>query len=161
MNQQHLNAADSARLEAMTSVVLADSLTACFAAKYHYAFWRPYTAIRAGDTDGNPATVADPNWLPLAPTPPHPEYPAAHGCGTQSIMTTLAAYFHSDNVSFSVFSPVTQTIHHFEHFSDVVVEVDSARIFGGMHYPHSVLQGNKMGKEVAKQMLENYFKPLH
>ena len=68
---------------AMMSVTYADALIACFDAKYHYAFWRPITAIRAGDTDGNAATVGDPTWSPLLPgTPNHPEYPSAHSCVT-------------------------------------------------------------------------------
>ena len=61
---------------AMVSVTYADALIACWDAKYHFAFWRPITAIRAGDTDGNDATVGDPTWSPLLPaTPNHPEYP--------------------------------------------------------------------------------------
>ena len=68
---------------AMVSVAYADGLIACFDAKYHYAFWRPITAIRAGDTDGNDATVGDPTWSTLLPgTPNHPEYPSAHSCIT-------------------------------------------------------------------------------
>ena len=67
----------------MMSVTYADALIACFDAKYHYAYWRPITAIRAGDTDGNDRTVGDPAWSPLLPgTPNHPEYPSAHSCLT-------------------------------------------------------------------------------
>ncbi len=69
----------------MWSVVYADALIACFDAKYHYAFWRPVTAIRAGNTDDNGRTIGDPAWSPLLPaTPNHPEYPSAHSCITPS-----------------------------------------------------------------------------
>ena len=72
-----LDIVDAARFMAMISVTYADALIACFEAKYRYAFWRPITAIRAGDTDGNAATTGDPAWTPLLlGTPNHPEYPS-------------------------------------------------------------------------------------
>ena len=77
--RQGLDTAASARLAAMYSVAASDAGTACMNAKYHFAFWRPYTAIHDADTDGNPDTVADPNWIPLAVTPGHPEYPRRSG----------------------------------------------------------------------------------
>jgi hypothetical protein len=155
--EHHLNIAESARLAAMQNVSLADAEVACFNAKYHYAFWRPYTAIHDADTDGNPDTVADPNWEPLDTTPGHPEYPAAHGCGTEALATALQTYFHRDRVHYQVTSSVTSTTHKFERLSDVVIEVDMARIFGGMHYRHSVLQGNVMGRAVACHVLRTRF----
>ena len=156
---QHLGTSDAARLGAMSNVVVADSVAACMNAKYHFAFWRPYTAIHDADTDGNPDTVPDPNWIPLDPTPGHPEYPANHGCATEALMDTLTAFFGTDKVPYAVTSNVTNTIHNFTRFKDVVREVDDARIFGGMHYHHSVVQGNVLGRKVAHQMLKNYFLP--
>jgi hypothetical protein len=83
VSDHELDVVEAARFMAMISVVYADALIACFDAKYQYAFWRPITAIRAGDTDGNDATVRDPAWSPLLPvTPNHPEYPSAHSCAT-------------------------------------------------------------------------------
>ena len=95
----------------MYSVVASDAGTACMNAKYHFAFWRPYTAIHDADTDGNPDTVADPNWIPLAVTPSHPEYPANHGCVTEAVMDAMTAFFETDEIPFSVTSPVTGTTH--------------------------------------------------
>jgi hypothetical protein len=152
-----LNTAQSARLAAMQYVSLADSLVACFNAKYHYGFWRPYTAIHGADTDGNPDTIADPNWLPLDTTPGHPEYPAAHGCGTDALAVALRSFFHTDHVHYQVTSNVTATTHDFQRFTDLVTEIDMARIFGGMHYRHSVLQGNILGTAVACHVLRTHF----
>jgi hypothetical protein len=157
--QQHLGTADAARLAAMSNIALADSLVACMNAKYHYAFWRPYTAIHDADTDSNPETVADATWLPLDVTPGHPEYPANHGCATQALMMTLRDFFHRDKIPYTVTSNVTKTTHNFTRFSDVVLEVDAARIYGGLHFRHSVLQGNELGREVTRHMLEHDFKP--
>jgi len=154
---QHLTTAESARLGAMYSVAASDSVTACMNAKYHFAFWRPYTAIHDADTDGNPATVLDPTWVPLAVTPGHPEYPANHGCVTEAVMDTLAAFFGTDEITFSVNSAVTGTTHTFESLDDVVTEVDHARIYGGMHYRHSVKEGNRLGRKVAEHILKRHF----
>ena len=157
VESQKLDTADAARLGAMSYVALADSATACMNAKYHFWSWRPFTAIRDADTDGNPNTVADPSWEPLDVTPQHPEYPAAHGCVTQALMDTLTAFFHTDEIPYSVTSTVTGTTHSFDSFEDVVTEVDNARIFGGMHFHHSVKEGNRLGRRVATYILNHQF----
>jgi hypothetical protein len=157
VESEGLDTADAARLGAMSFVALADSATACMNAKYHYFFWRPLTAIRNAGSDGNPDTVADPNWVPLDVTPQHPEYPANHGCVTQALMDTLTAFFHNDEIPYSVTSNVTGTVHSFDSFEDVVMEVDNARIFGGMHYHHSVKEGNRLGHRVADYILNHKF----
>ncbi len=156
---QHLSTADAARLGAMTSVAASDAVTACMNAKYHFARWRPYTAITEGDTDGNSRTVADVNWVPLAVTPGHPEYPANHGCVTAAMMEALTAFFETDDIPYDVVSNVTNTTHHFSSFAEVVREVDDARIFGGMHFHSSVLQGNRLGTRVVSYMLRHKFHP--
>ena len=155
---QGLSTADAARLAAMYSVIASDAVTACMNAKYHFAFWRPYTAIHDADTDGNRDTLVDPNWVPLTVTPGHPEYPANHGCVTEAVMDTLTAFFGTDEIPYSVTSAVTGTTHSFSSFEDVVTEVDNARIYGGMHYRHSVLQGNRLGRLVTEYVLRNNFK---
>jgi hypothetical protein len=157
IDSQGLDVADAARLGAMSFIALADSATACMNAKYHYWSWRPFTAIRNADTDGNPNTVADPNWEPLDVTPGHPEYPANHGCVTQALMDTLTAFFYTDEIPYSVTSTVTGSTHSFVSFEDVVTEVDNARIFGGMHFRHSVKEGNRLGRRVADYILEHKF----
>ncbi|HEX8782933.1 MAG TPA: vanadium-dependent haloperoxidase, partial [Steroidobacteraceae bacterium] len=157
VESQGLDTADAARLGAMSFVALADSATACMNAKYHYFSWRPLTAIRNADSDGNADTVADPNWVPLDVTPQHPEYPANHGCVTEALMDTLTAFFDTDEIPYSVTSTVTGTTHSFDSFEDVVKEVDQARIFGGMHFHHSVKEGNRLGRRVADYILQHKF----
>jgi hypothetical protein len=154
---QGLDTAQAARLGAMSFVALADSATACMNAKYHFWSWRPLTAIRDADSDANPDTRADPNWVPLAVTPQHPEYPANHGCVTEALMDALSAFFDSDEVPYSVSSTVTGSTHSFDSFEDVVKEVDHARIYGGMHFHHSVKEGNKLGRWVASYLLAHKF----
>jgi hypothetical protein len=157
IGSQGLDTAAAARLGALSFVALADSATACMNAKYHYLFWRPLTAIRNAAGDGNPDTVADPNWEPLDVTPQHPEYPANHGCVTEALMDVLTGFFGTDAVPYSISSTVTGTTHSFISFDDVVQEVDDARIFGGMHYHHSVKEGNRLGRRVADYILDHKF----
>jgi hypothetical protein len=156
---QHLNVSDAARLAAMAYVTLADGFAASMSAKYHFAFWRPYTAIRNADSSLNPATAADSSWTPLAPTPGHPEYPANHGTVTQAFTDAIAAFFGTDIVAITFTSNVTHTTHTFSNLQDVMREVNDARIYGGMHFRHSLLEGNILGKSVAKYVCDNFFLP--
>jgi hypothetical protein len=98
-----LDIVDASRFMAMVSVTYADALIACFDAKYHETFWRPITGIRAGDTDGNEATVGDPAWTPLLPaTPNHPEYPSAHSCITPAGGRVIKNFLGTGNIDFTV-----------------------------------------------------------
>jgi hypothetical protein len=119
------------------------------------------TAIQAGDTDGNDNTVADPGWLPLVVTPPHPEYPAAHGTFTGSYATFLRLFFGTKNVHITLTSTAVPTPRTFDNTDDLKKEIIDARIFGGMHYRTSVEDGLVVGKKVAKWVAKNYFRPVH
>ena len=153
-----LDVADASRFMAMNTVVEADALIACFDAKYHYAFWRPITAIRAGDTDGNPDTVADPSWLPLLPaTPNHPEYPSAHSCATTGIGLTIARFLGTRSIDLTVPSLTGLGDRHFDNVSDLEYEVTNARVWGGIHYRTAIDDGSQIGTKVAHQVLAHHF----
>jgi hypothetical protein len=155
-----LDITDSAHLLAVLYTAGADALIGCWDAKFHYSFWRPVTAIRNGDIDGNPDTVPDPLWTPLGTTPSHPEYPSAHGCVTGSIATALKKFFGSPHVTLVITSPITNTTHTFTSTNDLEREVEDARIYAGIHYHHSVVQGVVLGKKVSDQLSGNFFQPL-
>jgi hypothetical protein len=106
-----LDLVQTARMLAMAHVAGGDAMIACFDAKYHYWFWRPYQAIPQADTAGNPATVADPSWQPLRTTPNFPEYPSAHACHSTAIVTALDSFFGTDNIPFTLDSRATGTTH--------------------------------------------------
>ena len=153
-----LNIADAARFMAMVTVVWADAAIACFDAKYHYAFWRPITAIRAGDTDGNEATVADPNWLPLLPvTPNHPEYPSAHSCLTPSAARVIARFLGTNQIDYTVPSITGLGDRHYYRVQDLEYDVGNARIWGGIHNRTAVEDGIRLGMKVANQVLAHHF----
>ena len=157
--EKGLSLAQTARMLALAEVATADALLACFDAKYHYVFWRPRLAIRRADTDGNPATEADPTWEPLVPTPNHPEYAGAHGCVTKAVAEALANFSGTDKIAFSMSSTVTGTTHHFERFNDAAKEVYDARTWGGMHFRNSTMEGAWIGKQVARHVAANFFRP--
>ena len=157
---QELDLMQTARMLAMAHVAGADALIGCFDAKYHFWFWRPYQAIPRADIDGNPATVADPGWRPLRTTPNHPEYPSAHACHTTAVAKALAAFFGTDNVSFSLDSRVTGTTREYDGFRDAVKAVNLARVLAGFHFRNSDLEGSSLGRKVAGYVVDHFFQPL-
>jgi hypothetical protein len=158
-----LGLADNARYFALLASVSADALIACWDAKYYYNFWRPVTAIRAADSDGNPETAPDPAWIGLLVTPNHPEYPAAHGCFSGASTETLKYLFGTDDISFSIDSNVaglTSAVRTYPRLSDALTEVLDARIYGGMHYRHSTRIGAKVGKQVSRFATRRFLRPV-
>ncbi len=158
--QKNLGLLDSSRLMAMSFTSLADAYIGCFNGKYHFSFWRPVTAIRNGDIDGNALTVADPAWTPLGSTPGHPEYPAAHACLTGSLANTLEQFFGTPQVPLTVSSTVTNTTHYFQNVHQLESEIEGARIYAGFHYHHSLVQGFILGHKVSHNVTSHYFEPV-
>lgn len=156
--QHNLDLVDTVRLLVMGDMVPADAVIACFDSKYHYLFWRPLTAIRAG---GNPA---DANWSPLVPTPNHPEYPSSHGCATSALGRVLANVL--DTASLNVTIPGAQrgagtltTTRTYATAQDLDAELVNARVWIGFHYRNSVLRGEDLGHSVADWTLQRFFLP--
>jgi hypothetical protein len=153
---------DNARFFAMLATATADAIIACWDSKFFYNFWRPVTAIRAGDTDGNPDTEPDPNWLGQVITPNHPEYPAAHGCFSGASTETLKYFFGTDRFDFTIDSAVTgltTPVRAYRKFSQALDEVSDARVYGGMHYRNSTRKGGKIGKQVSRFVTSHLFLP--
>jgi hypothetical protein len=158
VGEHELDVAQAARFMAMVSVTYADALIACFEAKYHYAFWRPISAIRAGHTDGNDATVGDPTWSTLlAATPNHPEYPSAHSCVTPAGGFVVARFLGTPEIDFTVPSLTGLGDRHYARARDLADEVSNARIWGGIHYRFAVEDGVEIGKKTAHHVLAHHF----
>jgi len=139
----------SARLMALFAFAQADAGNACFESKYTYSFWRPSTAIQQ----------TDPSWLPFVNTPPHPEYPAAHGCIAGAVAETMEAFFGGPRVRFSFNSTVTGGTHDFDRPGALVAEICDARVYGGMHFRNSVQHGAALGRAVAHYITEHALLP--
>src|SRR5947207_8166852 len=170
---QNLNIVDSARLFAMENLAAADAQIGCWNDKYYYWFWRPITAIREADTDGNPDTQADPTWLPLFDpatpvcnplfplfTPPFPDHPSGHACATSAVVHTLENFFGTDNIAFSAFSNKSCTTRSFDRFSCALKEVIDARVWAGIHFRTADTQGAVLGNKVAHYLKKHAFQPV-
>jgi hypothetical protein len=171
-----LDVVDSARLFAMTNLAAADGAIGCWNDKYYWNFWRPVTAIREAASDGNPATAADPNWLPLFDpsvpvsgpplvTPGFPDHPSGHGCVSGATVYALKAFFGTDKVSFTATSnkcsPAPCPPRSFQRFSAALKEIIDARVWGGIHFRTADVQGAVIGKKVADYLRKNYFQPTN
>lgn len=148
----------NARLFAAVTQASDDGLIAVFDAKYHYGFWRPLTAIRNGDIDGNDATERDESWVPFIETPMHPEYPCAHCITSGVVGTVLKAEIGNDPM------PVLITTSHaagdiarnWTSVDEFMQEVPNARIYDGVHYRNSGKVGTEMGKQIGRLAIEKY-----
>jgi len=153
----------NARLLAIAGEAMDDALIAVFDAKYHYNFWRPVTAIRNGDVDGNDATERDAGWLPFIDTPMHPEYPCAHCILSGAIGAVLAAEIGTGPTpTLSTTSPTAPgVVHSWTSIDDFVLEVANARIYDGVHYRNSTEVGTAMGKKIGALTAANGLRPAN
>jgi hypothetical protein len=160
--RHHLTLSENARLLALINLASADAGIACWESKYFYNFWRPITAIQLGDTDGNPATTADPAWQPLLTTPPYPEYVSGHLATSGAAVRLLSAYF-GENTQFTVESPgMPGVVRSFTNFSAALDELSGARVWAGIHFRTADNEGRKMGIAVAEWiMISHAFDPLN
>ena len=146
----------SARIFALVNFALADGYIAGFEAKYRFRFWRPYTAIRKADSDGNDQTRADPSWMPLsAPaffTPPVPDYPSTHTVLGAAAGEVLIQHF-GDDVSFDVISTTLPGVtRQFDSITAAAWENGMSRVYGGIHFGHAVRDGFRLGKGIGREV---------
>jgi len=151
---------ENARLFALVEMAVADAYVAVFDAKYTFNFWRPITAIRNGDIDGNDATSRDAGWEPVIDTPLHPEYPCAHCITSGAARAVLESEFGTGAVSLSMTSASAPgVVHKWASIQEWAEEVAAARIYGGIHYRNSTVVGKDMGRKIGELAVKNYLKP--
>jgi hypothetical protein len=153
---------DSARMFALADAALADAQIACWDSKYYYNFWRPITAIRLGEQDGNPATVVDPDWQPLINTPNFPEYPSGHADVSGAVSHMLRLFFGSDELTFQMTTTnplALEKTRTFTRFSQAEQEVINARVYVGIHYRNSDTTARAQGRRVSNWVFKHYFRP--
>ena len=152
--------AESARFFAILSMGLANSFIVDWDAKFHYNYWRPITAIRNGDNDGNDATERDPGWTPLNATPMHPEYPSQAailgGVGIEAL-TLLGADSIPITITDSADPKVTRAL---QSPAALAEEQRVVRIWGGIHFRTSLEVSDKLGREITKQLVANTYRPV-
>jgi hypothetical protein len=154
--QEGLSITENARLFAMLYLTAADSFIALWDDKARWLFWRPITAIREANTDGNPDTVADPAWLPLVPNPPYPDHPSGHAGFSGSVVATLQDFFGTDRVELTDTNVGLRT-RSWTRFSDMIDEIVLARMWSGIHFLNTDEQGAKIGEKVARHRAKHFF----
>ncbi len=149
----HTNLETTARLFAVLNLTFADGVIAFYDAKYTYRIWRPVTAIRAGDTIGNPAITGDPTWTPLATTPADPSYPGAHSVISAAGATVLSSFFGKHDQIQVTSDVVKGTVRTFDSYEAVATEAGLSRIFAGVHTRLDHESGLELGRDVAQFVL--------
>jgi hypothetical protein len=160
---QQLSTAESARLFALLNLSVADGVIAFYDAKYTYNFWRPVTAIQAADSDENPDTLADPNWLPQSgKTAADPSYPGAHAVISAAAANVLASVMKRDRFEFDVTSETSPgVVRAFPSFSSAAEEASLSRIFAGQHFRFDQTAGQRLGREIADFIVDRFLTPIH
>ncbi|MBV9323405.1 MAG: vanadium-dependent haloperoxidase [Chloroflexi bacterium] len=167
---QRLDLWENARLFGLLNVALADGYIAMAATKNHYDFWRPITAIRNGDTDGNPDTVGDPNWTPLVQTPGDQDYASGHAIEGGAGAEVLREVFGTDRIPFQDCSTslpartcddASPVLRSYSTFTQAADENAFSRILVGFHFRHSVEEGMKYGTHIGQRATNLFFRPVH
>ena len=158
---KQMDVVDSARFMTLVAVGLNDALIAVLDAKYHYNFWRPITAIRNGDNDGNPATDREATWQPIAPTPMHPEYPCAHCILSGTLAGIVKAALGAEDIpEIATTSPTAPGVtHRWTNMTAYTDEVANARIWSGFHYRFSTRVGTQMGHQIGDHVVKSVMQP--
>jgi hypothetical protein len=157
-----LDIVEAARMFAAVDMNVADGVISVWYAKYVYGFWRPVTAINLADTDGNPATVADPTWTPLLPTPPYPEYPSGYNVVNSAVTHSLENLFHTRHLRMTLISTAVPGVERFYDSGRVLRrDVVNGRMWNGFHFRFANTAARDMGRRLARWTLDHYFQPVH
>jgi membrane-associated phospholipid phosphatase len=150
----------NARLFALLNIAMADAAICAWDAKFVYDFWRPVTAIRNGDADGNPATIGDPTWNSFITTPAFPSYVSGHSTFSAAAATILAMFYGTDNIAFTTTSDFLPGVtRFFTSFSAAAREAALSRLYGGIHYRQDNEDGLAAGVEIGEWAFTHYMQP--
>jgi PAP2 superfamily len=153
---------EQARLLALVNFGLADGFIAGWNARYVYNWWRPVTAIRMGDADGNPATIADPNWNTYLNTPAIPDYPSTHSVLGAAAAEVIERFFDDDAIAFTTTSgaPFAGLTRGFSSVAAAAEENADSRVYAGIHFRSATVEGLRLGRKIAKFAVQHYLAPL-
>jgi len=159
---RHLDIVDAARMFAAVDMSVADAFISVWRAKYDYGLWRPITAINLADSDGNPATVADPTWTPLLTTPPYPEYPGGYNVVNSTVSHGLEDLFRTRHLQLTLISTAVPGVTRFYDSGRALRrDVVAARVWLGIHFRFADTAAREMGRRLTAWTLDHYFRPVH
>jgi membrane-associated phospholipid phosphatase len=160
--EQRRSLSENARALALINMAISDSLVATFLNKYLYNFWRPETAIRAGNTDGNPKTEADPSFVPFIVTPCFPSYPSNHGSAANAAAAIMRRLYGEAGHSMTLSNPAVPTIVlQYTSFTQITNDISDARVYGGIHFRTDQDAGALLGSAVGKAVYKRNLRPVH
>ena len=159
---QGLDAWEQARVLALVNLAMADGVIAGFDTKYRVNRWRPITALRAGETDGNEETVADPTWESLLNTPAHPDYVSTHAVQGGAASVVLCQVFGTDQVDFTATSgaPFAGLMRAFSYFSEAAQENADSRVYAGVHFRSATTNGLTLGRQIGRFIVRHALHPI-
>lgn len=158
--EHQMSISDKARAFALMNMATSDALVAVFDTKYFYVFWRPVTAIHAGDADGNPKTEGDSAWMPFITTPSFPSYASAHGAGSGAAARVLTQLFGAAGHAITLSTPaVPGVILQYTAFQEMTDDVSDARVYGGIHFRFDQDEGERLGREVGQYVIAHNLRP--
>jgi len=149
---------ENARIFALLAMAMGDANIACWETKYHNNFWRPVTAIRAGDTDGNARTDRDPDWLPLIATPAFPGYASGHATVSGAARAVLERAFGKHDHDVTLTHPSLEIVLNYTAWDEITDDIDDARVYGGIHFSFDQEAGARQGRQVGTYILRNYLR---
>jgi hypothetical protein len=153
--------AENARIFALLNIAIFDAAVACFDSKYFYDYWRPVTAIRFGDTDGNRRTEADGGWLSYVFTPPFPSYPSGHATFGGAARYVLERLLGEDGHTIVLTHPqVPDVVLHYNSWKQIADDIDDGRVYGGVHYRFDQKAGARQGRRVGRYVLQHRLRPI-
>ena len=160
--EQRRSLSENARALALINLAINDSLVSAFFNKYHYNFWRPETAIHAGDTDGNRKTEADPDWQPFIVTPCFPSYPSNHGSAANAAAAVMRRLYGEAGHSMTLSNPAVPTIVlQYTSFKEITNDISDARVYGGIHFRTDQDAGAVLGLAIGKEVYKHNLRPVH
>lgn len=160
--EQGRSLSENARAIALINMAMNDSLVASFLNKYTYNFWRPETAIIAGDTDGNPKTRPDPNFVPFITTPCFPSYPSNHGSAGNGAAEVLRRLYGDAGHSITLTNPaVPDIVLQYTSFRQITADISDARVYGGIHFRTDQQAGADLGLALGSAVYKNNLRPKH
>ncbi len=152
---------ENARIFGLLAIAVCDGLISSMETKFFYNYWRPVSAITAGDTDPNEKTTPDPSWLPLITTPPFPSYPSAHASAGGAARKVLEHFYGDSGHSITLTSPTAPgVVLNYTSWEEITDDIDDARIFGGIHFRFDQEAGARQGRRVGSFVLRNLLGPV-
>jgi hypothetical protein len=152
---------DNARVFALLNMAMNDALIAVMDTKYHYTFWRPETAIRAGDSDDNLRTEPDATFKPFIATPCHPSFPSAHASASNAAREVLEQLFGDRRQFVTMSSPAVPGVElRYTRLAQITRDIDDARVYGGIHYRFDQEAGVRQGCQVARYVVQHHLRRL-